>query len=1126
MNRKITTLALLLCIAMATLTLGGCQIIDRILGNDERDEHAQLVDQTLVEMKATDETLKSNISDLTGRVTTLEGELETAKNNIGSVSTALTQEIADRQADIKTLQDKDAELQAQITALETALSNKEQGLTDWAKDTFVTVDEWNEFKTQINTTIASLTSKIETLENSVGKINATLESMKATDKSLKDSIDDLTTRVGTLETELVDVNAKITSLQTDSATKAELENVKNALQEQIDSLNDEITALKAKDEELQEKITALQNSLTSEITDIKTWVDETFVKLSDWNTFKTETNTKIEGLTTRVSKLETTVSDLSKKLASVSDKTYANAKLIEDLQKLVDNLKNCINGVHEYDITYTWEDEFATCTAKAECKYCGRSATEKVSSTLSDGKFTVSFTNDLFSTQVLDPTDLNTVPTSAYEMALNYVFAKKNANVTLTLPEDFSFSNVYNQNIIDNAIKNNATNVNLTLKGAKKVRISDNPYLISINAPDVIEVLGFGGCENLSSVSLAKATTLTANAFYNCTSLTEIELPCVTSIGINAFENTNLRKIKLGSVITDAMMYIFEGVDTTKCILAVAEGQMTFAQQGTTILMNPTDTLVTEEDTEFLGYTFKHIYVGEIGCADHAVGDITYLWSDDFSSCTATARCTSCGETMATETANATLAENFISTATFENSLIPTKSIDLTDRTALSELEFDKAIAAIFASKPTELTFTLPKDYDSFKILYDAIKQAKYDDGTLNLTVKGVETLPASAFQKIDAIKAFTAPDLTKIENRAFFACCGLTTVNIPKVTEIGESAFNSTKNLTEVKLGSEITVIGANAFKNAFALSGLSFGGKSVTIGDDAFSGCSKLEFLIISGTISKIGSNALDYCKKLTRIEFDGTVSELGANVFGNITTENCTLLLADGQKDFTVADDGALTISDKKVSSGDTAFCGKTFKQIATSANTTNMSTDEIKAKLSELVTSGVRAFGITVADNAGADVFSAIKEGLSGAEDGSVSITMSVKTVPTAAFDGWKFLGSLTFGTGVDKIESEALKNTSNLTSITIQGNKIKLGEKAFGGCTSLTSITFEAEIDELPRYIFDGITTENITMSVDKWQEVLEFDTESGVYKKDESGTLLYGSKVFCGYTFKKIIITE
>lgn len=105
MKRRITTLALLLCITIGALTLGGCQMIDKILGNDERDEHVQLIDQTLDDMKATDKTLGDSITALTGRVTTLEGELETAQSNIGSVSSALTQEIADRKADIKTLQE-------------------------------------------------------------------------------------------------------------------------------------------------------------------------------------------------------------------------------------------------------------------------------------------------------------------------------------------------------------------------------------------------------------------------------------------------------------------------------------------------------------------------------------------------------------------------------------------------------------------------------------------------------------------------------------------------------------------------------------------------------------------------------------------------------------------------------------------------------------------------------------------------------------------------------------------------------------------------------------------------------------------------------------------------------------
>ena len=88
--------------------------------------------------------------------------------------------------------------------------------------------------------------------------------------------------------------------------------------------------------------------------------------------------------------------------------------------------------------------------------------------------------------------------------------------------------------------------------------------------------------------------------------------------------------------------------------------------------------------------------------------------------------------------------------------------------------------------------------------VFDAIKEAlsSASDGSIDLTVYGVEALPFDAFLDCQPLKSISLPDVKSIESFAFFGCNGLETIYAPRVSSISDFAFASCRRLESVTLG------------------------------------------------------------------------------------------------------------------------------------------------------------------------------------------------------------------------------------------------------------------------------------------------------------------------------------
>ncbi len=108
----------------------------------------------------------------------------------------------------------------------------------------------------------------------------------------------------------------------------------------------------------------------------------------------------------------------------------------------------------------------------------------------------------------------------------------------------------------------------------------------------------------------------------------------------------------------------------------------------------------------------------------------------------------------------------------------------------------------------------LPANADNS--VFDAIREAlkSASEGSIELTVYGVETLPSNAFSNCQPLKSIYLQDVKSIESFAFHGCNGLETIYAPRVSSISDLAFADCPQLKSVTLGN-ISAAGFSIFDN-----------------------------------------------------------------------------------------------------------------------------------------------------------------------------------------------------------------------------------------------------------------------------------------------------------------------
>ena len=101
-------------------------------------------------------------------------------------------------------------------------------------------------------------------------------------------------------------------------------------------------------------------------------------------------------------------------------------------------------------------------------------------------------------------------------------------------------------------------------------------------------------------------------------------------------------------------------------------------------------------------------------------------------------------------------------------------------------------------------------DISVFNAIREALSSAS--DGSIDLTVYGVEALPSSAFTDCKPLKSISLPEVKSIDRYAFQHCIGLETIYAPIVSSISDFAFADCPKLKSVTLGN-ISAAGISIF-------------------------------------------------------------------------------------------------------------------------------------------------------------------------------------------------------------------------------------------------------------------------------------------------------------------------
>lgn len=112
-------------------------------------------------------------------------------------------------------------------------------------------------------------------------------------------------------------------------------------------------------------------------------------------------------------------------------------------------------------------------------------------------------------------------------------------------------------------------------------------------------------------------------------------------------------------------------------------------------------------------------------------------------------------------------------------------------------------IKQALAAGKTDITLNLAKDFNDFSKIRNAIRNAApNDEGTIELTIIGVETIPEEAFKRMSQLKSVKMPDVKEIKEYAFSECQCLTVVEAPSLNKLNSGAFNECYLLSKLTFG------------------------------------------------------------------------------------------------------------------------------------------------------------------------------------------------------------------------------------------------------------------------------------------------------------------------------------
>ena len=337
------------------------------------------------------------------------------------------------------------------------------------------------------------------------------------------------------------------------------------------------------------------------------------------------------------------------------------------------------------------------------------------------------------------------------------------------------------------------------------------------------------------------------------------------------------------------------------------------------------------------------------------------------------------------------------------------------------------------------------------------------------------------------------------------------------KVTGIGDGAFSSCENLTEVTIPDSVENIGINPFSECENLLNINISANHPTlffldnvifykpekrlvsylsaseekkyeipkgikiIGDSAFSGCKNLEEINIPNSVQSIGKRAFFGCTNLTEIKIPDSVQSIGDSAFSaciNLTE---------------------IKIPDGVQSIGDSVF-----------SFSINLTEIKIPDSLENI---GINPFDgctnllkINISDNHhtlefvdNALIYKPEKRlvtYLRTSNKTKYEIPKGIKIIGDGAFTFCNNLTEIKIPDSVETIRNLVFTGCNNLTEINIPDSVQSIGNWVFNGCDNLKKIKIPASVKTIKDDAFYG--SNNLTIIVEKGSFVEEYCKENNI----------------------------
>ena len=648
---------------------------------------------------------------------------------------------------------------------------------------------------------------------------------------------------------------------------------------------------------------------------------------------------------------------------------------------------------------------------------------------------------------------------------------------------------------------------------------SDCGNLTSIDmGSGMVSIAGcaFEKCSSLVNIEIPDGvTSIEDDLFYSCSSLENVSIPeGVTSIGNSVFENcSSLESIEIPESVVNIGSFAFENCSSLKNI-HIPEG-VTSINPGTFQgCSNLVSVNIPENSDEIDAYAFRN-------CSSLASieipANVTIIGEGSFQNCSSL--------TSVEIPANVMRIENKAFGGCSNLNAIKFMG----SAAQIKEDSFEDVIATVaYPENESSWKEEVRKDYGGTLTWEPYIADFTVDSGScgenVNWTLdksgqlrisgtgammdytnenecpwysyrgkivsvvieEGVTSIGNYAFYSLYNLTELNIPDsIVSIGSYAVSACRELTNITIPDgVTTIGESAFSSCNQLTSIEIPNSVTSIERGAFNACMSLTDISIPDSVTKLEEYVFSTCTSLTNIRIPDSVTDIGSYAFYDCRSLESIVIPSEVNTMGRSIFSGCSSLKKITFKGHAPTSAWFAFDGLTT----------TAYYPSDDSSWTEEAKNNFDGTITWKAYDEKIIDSGTCGENVTwTLDN-----------------DGVLTISGTGKMADYPQIDQWPWykdreqIVSVVIEEGVTNIGSGAFSYFSNLTSIAIPSSVTDIGSYAFGDCSSLEEIVIPSSIARMDNNIFWGCTS---LKAINVEEGTINYSSKDGVLY--EGTTLLY-----------------